>query len=99
MAENDGSGASNQLSNTLSSLIPTLPNNHPISVKLGDNNYLIWRQQVLATIEGYGLESFLIGDHPPKTVEAGQAGQMQANPEFLACIDKTSDYRLGSKHP
>lgn len=43
----------------------------------------MWKQQILATIEGYRLESFLIGDHTPKMVESGQAVQMRPNPEFL----------------
>ena len=35
-----------------SSLIPFLPQNHSMSVKLSDANFLMWKQQVLATVRG-----------------------------------------------
>ncbi|KAH6767825.1 hypothetical protein C2S52_018808 [Perilla frutescens var. hirtella] len=33
--------------------------NQSISTKLDDTNYLLWKQQIVATIEGFGLEKFL----------------------------------------
>ncbi|KAH6773307.1 hypothetical protein C2S52_003822 [Perilla frutescens var. hirtella] len=41
---------------------PILPQNLLISIKLTETNFLLWKQQVLAVIKGYGLESFLKGD-------------------------------------
>ena len=31
---------------------------------LTDTNYLVWRQQVVAGVKGYGLEGFLFGTIP-----------------------------------
>ena len=33
--------------------------NHSVSVKLSKNNFLLWRQQVQAAINGYKLQSFM----------------------------------------
>lgn len=38
------------------------PQNQLISIWLNDSNYLIWKQQVIITIRGYGLEGFLTGE-------------------------------------
>ncbi|XP_041995621.1 uncharacterized protein LOC121745715 [Salvia splendens] len=62
--------------------MPTLPNNPPISVKLNDSNFLIWLQQVEATIWGYGLESHLTGEGGPLQ-EAGSS-VTEMTPESLA---------------
>ena len=66
--------------------IPILSHNHPISVKLNDDNYLIWRQQILATVRGYRLESYLTGEQhiPPQLVAVAGSDLMEINEEFLA---------------
>lgn len=38
------------------------PQNQLISIKLEESNFLIWRQQILTTIIGYGLEGNITGD-------------------------------------
>ena len=61
---------------------PTFSHSHPLSIKLNDENFLIWRQQVLATVTIYGLEGFLSGDQeaPP----AINAHDSSPNPVYLA---------------
>ncbi|KAL6321747.1 hypothetical protein AAG906_031262 [Vitis piasezkii] len=55
--------------------------NHSISIKLYQNNFLIWGQQVEAAIKGYKLSKFINGiDTPP--------------PKFLSSTDETSVYWL-----
>lgn len=39
--------------------------NTPISLKLDDYNYLIWKQQVLATVKDLKLTKFLEGQDIP----------------------------------
>nr|KYP64560.1 hypothetical protein KK1_019160 [Cajanus cajan] len=39
--------------------------NMPITIKLDNDNFLIWQQQVLATIQGLKLESFVHGNKIP----------------------------------
>jgi hypothetical protein len=39
----------------------------PITIKLDDDNFLIWQQQVLATIRGLKLSKYILEDCvPPK---------------------------------
>lgn len=45
--------SSNQTSGSYSFVTP---------VKLDQNNFIIWRTQILTTIKGNGLESFINGD-------------------------------------
>lgn len=37
----------------------TVTFNHPISVKLDEKNYLLWKQQVLAAINNHELQDFI----------------------------------------
>ena len=75
---------------------PVLPQNPPISVKLTDENFLIWQQQVEATIWGYGLESHLTGDEEPlpEKIAGSTEGQTVMNPDFLAW--RRQDQRLAA---
>lgn len=59
--------------------------NSPVSVKLKETNYLIWRQQVLATIRGYGLEGFLTGtmEKPQEWISEKGATQRTPNPDYI----------------
>lgn len=51
-------------------------------IKLTENNYLMWRQQVLAAVKGYGLEGFLTGAKkcPELVAVEGDADQTTEGP-------------------
>ena len=38
---------------------------HPLTTKLNNTNFIIWRKQVMATIRGHCLQSFIFGASPP----------------------------------
>ncbi|KAF7809961.1 Retrovirus-related Pol polyprotein from transposon TNT 1-94 [Senna tora] len=54
--------------------------NHNLSVKLDEKNYLLWRQQILAALEGHDLEMYVAGSKfiPPRfdTNEDKAAGKL-----------------------
>lgn len=55
-----------------------------LSTKLDDMNFLLWKQQVFATIEGFGLEKFLIGSVPvPEKYVPGTSDEVVINPEYV----------------
>ena len=66
------------------SAMPGLTQIPPISVKLSDENFLIWQQQVEIAVWGYRLESYLSeeADSPPMMVPGTTQGTMVENPEF-----------------
>lgn len=78
-SNNSGSSSSSQ--NTIVFL-----QNNPIGTKLKETNYLIWRQQVWATVKGYGLEGYLTGSkEPPQmwiTEKEGTTVERTINPDF-----------------
>lgn len=45
---------------------------HNISLRLDKNNFLLWKQQILTTIHGYGLEKHLAEDQIPLMFKNGQ---------------------------
>jgi len=49
----------------------------PITLKLSDENYLIWKQQILATVRGFKLFHYLDGSNAP--------------PRFLSVTDRLSN--------
>ncbi|KAF7813088.1 Retrovirus-related Pol polyprotein from transposon TNT 1-94 [Senna tora] len=57
--------------------------NHNLSVKLDDKNYLLWRHQILAALEGHDLEKYITGSRfvPPKFDTEGdrEAGKLSLN--------------------
>ncbi|KAL9426315.1 hypothetical protein AB3S75_033154 [Citrus x aurantiifolia] len=62
-------------------------------IKLDQNNFILWRTQVLASIKGNGLEGFINGDLkcPEKFISFPSIGEAStsdesrsANPEFIA---------------
>ncbi|KAH9671717.1 reverse transcriptase Ty1/copia-type domain-containing protein [Citrus sinensis] len=62
-------------------------------IKLDQNNFILWRAQVLASIKGNGLEGFINGDLkcPEKFISLSSTGEAStsnesrsANPEFIA---------------
>lgn len=56
-----------------------------ISTKLDDGNYLIWKQQVMATIEGFALKKFLYGGTPipDKFVPGTSLDEVVLNSEYI----------------
>ncbi|KAA3465105.1 retrovirus-related Pol polyprotein from transposon TNT 1-94 [Gossypium australe] len=54
------------------------------TIKLSEQNFLLWKHQLLLILEGYGLEGFVLGTTPPPTTFIlGTDGQLVANPVFL----------------
>ncbi|KAK3200248.1 hypothetical protein Dsin_023663 [Dipteronia sinensis] len=53
----------------------------PIGVKLNDNNFVLWKQEVTAAIQGLGLQGFLDGKSicPPETT-MNSDGNLVTNP-------------------
>lgn len=86
MSDNDGSVETENPTATNVTTPLLLPQNHPISFKLTERNYLVWEQQILATVRGYGLESFLTGEHTIPSQYLGTVGstEMRLNPEYLS---------------
>ena len=77
----------------------TVQNNNSFSfvtpIKLDQNNYTLWRTQILASIKGNGLEGFINGDRecPEQFLSSGnnngakiltESGSRSINPEFAA---------------
>ncbi|KAF7802369.1 histone deacetylase [Senna tora] len=59
--------------------------NHNLSVKLDDKNYLLWRQQILAALEGHDLEKYVAGSRfvPPKFDTEGDREAGKLNLSYL----------------
>ncbi|KAJ1406673.1 Gag-polypeptide of LTR copia-type [Sesbania bispinosa] len=57
---------------------------NPISEKLDETNFLIWKFQVVSTIKGYKLQSFINGNGgmPKKYLSEEAEEQQTMNPEF-----------------
>ncbi|KAK6148911.1 hypothetical protein DH2020_016436 [Rehmannia glutinosa] len=80
MAGNKGAEGSSTTSQTQ----VVFPHNQLISVKLDESNFLIWKQQALTTIKGYGLESFITeGTKMPENFTTTEKGEKEVNPNFL----------------
>lgn len=77
----------------------TVQNNNSFSfvtpVKLDQNNFILWRAQILASIKGNGLEGFINGDQecPEQFLSSGnnngaeiltESESKSINPEFIA---------------
>lgn len=68
MENETNSGVSTNASSVNSSLLLTTQKasfvtfHHPMSIKLDEKNYLVWRQQTLAVIYGHELEKFINED-------------------------------------
>ena len=61
------------------STFPSL--NQPLSVKLDENNYLIWKNQLLNVIIANGMEDF-IDRSQPSLVHFLDAQMQRVNPDF-----------------
>ena len=59
-------------------------------VKLDQNNFIVWGTQILTTIRGNGLESFINGDQAcpeqflSSTTDLTRIEDRQKNPEYIA---------------
>ncbi|CAA0819588.1 Unknown protein, partial [Striga hermonthica] len=60
------------------------PQSQLITLKLEDSNFLIWKQQILTAIRGYGLESFISATtSPPDRFITPEEGNLpMLNPEY-----------------
>lgn len=58
--------------------------NQPISIKLDDKNFLIWKQQVLSAIYGHELEKFIEGadSWPQKFESAAKEAQGEVSAKY-----------------
>ncbi|KAL4302386.1 hypothetical protein GQ457_10G022830 [Hibiscus cannabinus] len=65
--------------------------NKRVNVCLDDTNFLLWKQQVILTIRGLGLEEFLDPDvlKPSKYVENTTGGRV-LNPEYVQFVKQDS---------
>ncbi|KAG8501806.1 hypothetical protein CXB51_004095 [Gossypium anomalum] len=65
------------------------------TVKLGEQNYLLWKHQILLILEGYELEGYVLGTFSiPSPFISGHDGQPVNNPAFL--LYKKQDKFLAS---
>ncbi|OVA08190.1 hypothetical protein BVC80_7971g6 [Macleaya cordata] len=80
---------------TLKPLQPTHVN-YLVSVKLNDQNYLLWRAQFLPLFRGYRLLGFVHGTHPypPQTLSNGDPNPAYTCkiPSFLDVLAQLVDY-------
>ncbi|KAG8483306.1 hypothetical protein CXB51_022295 [Gossypium anomalum] len=54
------------------------------TIKLSERNFLLWKNQLLLILEGYGLDGFVLGTIlPPPAFVTGADGHPVANPAFL----------------
>ena len=58
---------------------------HSLLIKLDDNNFLLWKQQVGVAIQGHKLQKFILeSENPPKMfLTARDHVQGKINPEYL----------------
>ena len=70
-----------------SSVSPFVPISftHPIALKLDNDNFLIWRKQVLATIRGFRLQHFLSASTVSPLLYRSRDDEANGiiNPEYL----------------
>lgn len=83
-------GVQNQRTNNGAPLLGIMNRNknivsfsHNILVRLDENNFLLWKQQILIAIHGYELEKHLEDDQiPPMFKNAQDEAATVLNPEF-----------------
>lgn len=58
---------------------------HNTSIRLGENNFLLWKQHILTAVHGYGLEQHLVEeDQVPPMFKSPQDEETRTlNPEFI----------------
>ena len=56
----------------------------PIFLKLAEDNFLLWKQQILATLDGLLLSKYLDGSQlPPYFLPLTEGKSSKINPDFL----------------
>ncbi|KAF7841216.1 Retrovirus-related Pol polyprotein from transposon TNT 1-94 [Senna tora] len=60
--------------------------NHPISIKLDKKNYLLWRLQISAAIQGHGLDEYIAGKDAIPVMYSSEEDRAanKLNPEYVA---------------
>ena len=58
---------------------------HCLTLKLDNNDFIIWCKQILATVRGHKLQHFLLAMKTPplKFLELGDEAVDKINPDFL----------------
>ncbi|GMI87222.1 hypothetical protein HRI_002391500 [Hibiscus trionum] len=65
--------------------------NKRVNVCLNETNYLLWKQQVVLTIRGLGLEDYLDGSvKVPSKIVHNRAGETVLNPAYLQYVKQDS---------
>ncbi|KAL4290610.1 hypothetical protein GQ457_14G000610 [Hibiscus cannabinus] len=64
--------------------------NKRIKVCLDDTNYLLWKQHVVLTIRGLGLEEFIDPDTPKPAKFVDRAGERVVNPAYTRFVKQDS---------
>ncbi|KAL8507591.1 hypothetical protein ACS0TY_018218 [Phlomoides rotata] len=67
-----------------------LPLNQLILVKLNEDNYLIWKQQVLVVVRGHGLDGYLTGGRPCPDEFLSVCSLLLSFEARLKCIDSVN---------
>lgn len=60
------------------------PANQITSTKLTDENFLLWNLQVLASIRGLGLETFIVDNPPIPAHRCTDGGAETINPQYIS---------------
>ena len=70
---------------------------HSFSMKLDNNNFLIWKQQVVSAIKGYGLQRFVFFESaiPPRFLLKEDAQAENVNKPLLSGNNKTNCFFHG----
>ncbi|KAL4284002.1 hypothetical protein GQ457_16G015150 [Hibiscus cannabinus] len=65
--------------------------NKRVNICLNETNFLLWKQQVILTIRGLGLEGFLDGSiSVPSKVSRNRGGEEVINPSYLQFVQQDS---------
>ncbi|GAV87184.1 UBN2_3 domain-containing protein, partial [Cephalotus follicularis] len=57
-----------------------------VTLKLKQNNYLLWETQILSLIESQDILDFIIGETPSPTPEIQQNGNQIPNPDYTSWV-------------
>ncbi|KAL4291984.1 hypothetical protein GQ457_14G022260 [Hibiscus cannabinus] len=77
--------------NDHSALEAQIFSNKRVNVCLIESNFLLWKQQVVLTIRGLGLEGYLDGSMPcPGKFARNRAGEQILNPSYVQYVKQDS---------
>ncbi|KAK6129825.1 hypothetical protein DH2020_036411 [Rehmannia glutinosa] len=84
MDDSDGSTTQNEACLVFAPTQLIFLQNQLISIKFDEDNFLIWKLQVLTTIQGYGLQHFILEDVViPDEFLTSENLTRQINPEYI----------------